>query len=327
MNRSSVPPATTALAIAVLVLLPWGAADAEQVGLVSTRAAPVCDPRADSFQRLRYWELEEGTHWAPVDEQVFLGRGDPKIPTTIFIHGNRSDRNDAVRDGFAVLRVLASAGSDEPFRFVIWSWPADQVSKRPRPDLQVKAAYSDVQSYYLARCVSRMDPEVSISMIGYSYGARVITGAMELLAGGTIAGLRLDEPPEIRTGRMRAVLVAAAIDNDWLLPGRRNGEALDLLDKLLVTRNPCDPALKWYPCLYGRRGPNALGYTGPACPSALGPDLKKIELLDVAQSVGENHSWYHYLAAAALRVRLGWYGFLEETRSTQTAPFRVAKDN
>jgi hypothetical protein len=192
--------------------------------------------------------------------------------------------------------------------------------------LQAKAAYSDVQSYYLAQCIQRMNPDLSISMIGYSYGARVITGAMELLAGGTIAGMRLDQPPTTRTGEMRAVLVAAAMDNDWLLPGRRNGEALELLDRLLVTRNPCDPALKWYPRLYRQRGADALGYTGPACPVALGPDVGKIELLDVAQSVGENHSWYDYLSAPPLRVRLGWYGFLEGNDEPRTASFRLTGD-
>jgi hypothetical protein len=114
------------------------------------------------------------------------------------------------------------------------------------------------------------------------------------------------------------VLIAAAIDNDWLLPGRRNGSALGQLEQVLVTHNPCDPVLRWYPFVYGKRGPDALGYTGPACPKGLGPSRRKIELLNVACSVGKNHAYVNYLGSAALSARFGWYSFLEESQSARS---------
>ena len=39
--------------------------------------------------------------------------------------------------------------------------------------------------------------------------------------------------PKDRIG-IRAVLVAAALDNDWLLPGRRHGQALGHFDRVLT---------------------------------------------------------------------------------------------
>jgi hypothetical protein len=290
-----------------------------QVWLVSSRNAPYCSPGAGSYQQLDYWSMEPGGKWASSDDNAFMASDHPEVPTTIFIHGNRSDRDDAVREGSAIYRQLFAVKSQHPFRFVVWSWPADRISKRPRPDLWIKAARSDVQSYYLAQFISRMDPDMCVNLIGYSYGARTITGALELLAGGEVAGFRLDGPRTCRTGPIRAVLVAAAIHNDWLLPGRRYGRALSQLEHVLVTYNPCDPALRLYPLLFRGQASGALGYTGPACPKCLGADRKKIEILDVARSVGKNHGWLDYLSSPWLRARLGWYCCLEGNEAARPA--------
>ncbi len=56
---------------------------------------------------------------------------------------------------------------------------------------------------------------------------------------------------------------------------------------MLVVRNGCDRVLKWYPRIYGRGGPDALGFIGP---TGCG-EYNKIELLDVACEVGRDHHW------------------------------------
>ena len=99
-----------------------------------------------------------------------------------------------------------------------------------RADVLAKADFSDAQSYYLARFLADVQPGVPVSLLGYSLGNRAATGALELLSGGSIAGHCL--PAEVlaraaqHRGRpYRVVLLAAANDADWLLPGHRDGRA------------------------------------------------------------------------------------------------------
>jgi hypothetical protein len=274
------------------------------VWLISTRRAPWSAP-ADGLDALRVWRLDDDGDWASSDPQALYATDDPAVPACVFVHGNRADRHQAVRDGWAVYRALAGA---RPFRLVIWSWPADRIRGGHRHDVQVKARRSDVESYYLASWLRRGDPQVPRCLVGYSFGARVITGALQLCAGGRVAGRSLPESPDAPAGgTVRAVLVAAAIDNDWLLPGRRNDLALGALDRLLLTQNACDPVLKWYRLMDRSRRPEALGRTGPAGLACLQDERVKIEPLRLECSVGRNHDWCAYMRSSSLRSRLAAY--------------------
>ena len=309
-------PAALAVGLAIVLGAGVCAADSapDHVWLISTRRAASSCPTGTGEDRLAYWRLETD-RWLSSDREAFLATDDPAVPTSIFIHGNRTGRQKAVRVGWSVYRHLKREAGDRAFRFVIWSWPADRIRGRKRRDSQVKASRSDVEGYYLASCLQRINPEVPVNLVGHSFGARVITGALHMLAGGRVAGRGLpDERTPAKRTLLRAVLVAAAVDNDWLLPGRRNGLALSQLDSVMITRNSCDPVLRWYPLMYCIRGPRALGHTGPACPAWLGPEGEKIELLGVECSVGRNHDWTGYLSALTRHSRLGRYAFLESAK-------------
>ncbi|NQT17055.1 MAG: hypothetical protein HQ582_30135 [Planctomycetes bacterium] len=318
MNRTTLLHTLVAAAIGVSTLVGLQASAAEPVGhdlwLISTRQAPYTKP-VGGEDRIHYWRLNADSQWDAADLESFLADDDPNVPTSVFIHGNRSSHQWAVRMGWGVYHHLKGEAGERPFRFVIWSWPADQISG-VRQDVQVKAARSDVQAYYLAHVLRQVNPDVPVSLTGYSFGARTITGALQLLAGGEFAGRSLPEgtAPVQRTP-IRAVLVAAAMANYWLLPGKTNGLALSQAERILVTRNRNDPVLQWYDRMYGRGGPAALGYTGPASPSRLGADQEKVETLVLDRSVGSNHDWAGYLRASPLRGRLAWYAFLEPADS------------
>jgi len=292
----------------------------QQVWLISTRRAPTCDPARMGDTQLDYWLLGPDHNWHQADRQAFRKADHADLPTSFFIHGNRAGRNDAVGMGWRVYGYVKQQAEDRPFRFVIWSWPADRIRGRNRHDVRVKAGRSDVQSYYLAECVARIHPDVPVSAIGYSFGARVIGGALQILAGGRVAGRTLPERPTTRRAPVRAVLVAAAVDADWLLPDRRYGLALGQVDRMLVTRNLCDPVLKRYPLMYCVRGPQAIGYVGPACLEQLGPQREKIELVDLTCSVGRIHDWATYFAASGVRERLAWYALLEPVDRKTSPP-------
>lgn len=302
-----------------------------EVWLISTRRARYCGPAEPRSTRIDYWRLGEDRQWLRAEADDFfdlqtLDADTPPRPTTIFVHGNRTDRNGAIQNGWSVYRRLVRDAGEQRVRLVIWSWPSNRVYSRFRIDAQVKAARSDMQSYYLAECLNRLDDRTQVGLIGYSFGARVITGALHLLAGGHVAGQRLPtsqpdaseagvseaEPTEIPP--RRAILVAAAMDADWLAPGHRAGRAMSQLEGLLVTRNACDPVLRWYPLMDRPRGSSAMGYVGPACVSA--DDRSKCRVVDVTCSIGRAHDWDRYLASPRIGGRLGWSAFLDPAPTT-----------
>ena len=106
---------------------------------------------------------------------------------------------------------------------------------------------------------------------------------------------------------IRAVLMASATDADWLAPGGRHELALALMDEALITCNGCDRALRWYPRLYGRGGPEAMGFAGPSCIGC----PANVEVLDVSGSVGKTHDWQAYCSSPEVTSRWAHYAFLD----------------
>ena len=315
--------AIVTVGLVMMALSRTGAASegSNQVWVVDTRPAPSSRP-ADDAPGLFSFRLRDGDsgQWQASDWESFVASDDENLPTAFFIHGNLTGYRAAVDAGWMAYRLLECQAAGRPFRFVVWSWPAERVLRRHRPDFQLKACRSDVQGCYLAQLINRMDPAVPVTLIGHSYGARAITGAAHVLSGGTLAGWEMPEEyvPNKRI-RVRAILVAAALDNDWLLPGRKHGLALGQLDSVLLTRNWSDTGLKWYPLMSRTRGPRALGRTGPACPSLLDADGRKVETVNVACSVGRNHDFGHYMRAPEVTSRLAWYAFLESAEEERDA--------
>ena len=303
-------------------LVPAAAGAAEEVWLVSTREIPSCSPPAEA--RPRYWRLAAQGQWAAADRGAFLASDDPAVPTVFFLHGNRSDADDAVQTGWDVYQCLVEQAGGRPLRLVVWSWPADRIPGRLRPDVRIKAARSDAESRYLAEAIDAIRPGVPVCLVGYSFGTRTICGALTLLAGGEFAGHVLERRGTTPRAAMRAVLIAAAADDTALAPCGSGAGALGQVDRVLVTRNAADHALRWYRHMERWRGPAALGFRGPACAGE--PDTKptKIELVDLGCEVGRNHTWDGYLAAPAIRSRLAWYAFLQPMSDGPT-PASVAQ--
>lgn len=278
--------------------------------LLSTRSAPPCADLDQACAHFRAWRLGPDGQWVAAGLDALLAADDPAVPTTIYIHGNRADAQRAIQQAWPVYRCLEQDPAGRRFRFIIWSWPADRVRGRQLTDLRLKAARSDEQSLYLAWCLDHMRADVPVNLVGYSFGARVITGALHLLGGGQVAGQSLARRSSETRRPLRAVLVAAAIGNDWLGPGQRHGLALGQVDRLLVTANACDRALKWYPWLHRRDAP-ALGRTGTAWPCLRGADAAKVEHVSLSWRVGKVHEWTAYLNAPELRAQLPAYAFGE----------------
>jgi hypothetical protein len=142
----------------------------------------------------------------------------------------------------------------------------------------------------MAWLADQLPQETPISMSGSSFGARIVMGSLELLAGGRLGGYQLAARNDRRPRHVDAVLMGAAFDNDDLLPGQPFGRALTQVNRLLVFTNQRDIALKVYHYLYGRRsGRIAIGMTGPVATRRLGGQGDKVLTREVSGFVGRNH--------------------------------------
>ncbi len=287
----------------------WSPAD---VWLLSTRHIP--SGASDADVEPGCWHLEADGSWTPSETAALLVASPKPVPLVIFIHGNRWDADRAAAEGLAFSRQLQDLAPAASFRFAIWSWPADRMGRRNRPDLIVKDIRSREEAAYLARLLDRVPPDLPVSLIGYSYGAQTILGALRLLAGDDFDGARLERHGTARQAPMAAILVAGAVESHALAGGDLEQSLLSHLSRLLVIRNRCDPNLRLYPFLYGRGGPQAMGFVGPTCLDPDSPETRKIEVLDVSCEVGKRHDWECYRLAPSFASRLAEYTFLRSAR-------------
>lgn len=272
---------------------PGRAADS-QLWLVSTRLlphGPVHSSRRALPEISRY---ERPTAWRPASFDDLNASSDRNLPTVILVHGNDTDDATARSKGLALYQSLAQeAGA--PLRLILWSWPADYIPGPLRQDARIKAERTEADSYYLARFIAALESTGPLRLLAYSLGARVATGALHLLGGGSLDSQNIDVAAYRELPPVRVVLLAAAIDDDWLLPGRRHGRALEMVDRMVVLVNPHDRILRFYRLLGS--GSAALGVRGVASPASLGPHRRKFEQLNVNPIVGGQHAWSSYASS------------------------------
>jgi hypothetical protein len=307
----------TALVLLIGVVRPAAAEDGQQVWIVSTRNAPRCGELDATLESLEYCRMDTDCRWIASDAETFRASGDAAVPTILFFHGNRTDADYAIEKACYAYEFVRAESGGRPFRYVIWSWPAERMMRSNRNDVHLKAAYSDVESYYLAQWLDRVPSGMKVSLVGHSFGPRIIAGALQLLAGGELAGRNLPKETVAawqggRRNPIRVALLAAAIDADSLAPAGQHGLALSLVDRMLVTCNGCDRVLRHYPRMDGRGGPDAMGFTGPCGLD----DPQKVDVFDVSCAVGRRHDWRLYCQALDASGLWPRYTFLEEAPPT-----------
>jgi len=266
----------------------------DQVWLISARSLSC----SSSGNGLKYWQLDEAGHWNPSARELFLGTDEPSVPTTVWIHGNRISSGQAASVGITVYRQLVRRGDGQPLRFVIWSWPSDRI-KGLFKDVRIKADRANAHGYYLGWLLNQVQPDCRVSLIGYSYGARIATGGLHLLAGGSVYGRKLSRRWYPDREPLRAVLMASAEDSDTLLPGGMHGKALSQVDQLLLVNNPCDWVLRHYR-LIARYRPVALGHAGLAVyalPKSIRAKVKQVSIC------GKKHDWSLYIHSSFVMAR------------------------
>ncbi len=245
---------------------------------------------------LRYWQrVNNQGPWQPRQFGDFLVATQEIRTTWVTIHGNRATSQDAVNYGTKVIcSLLPGHKAELPLRTITWSWPSEQV-RGLLEDARSKAARTSSESFYIAWLVNQMSAPTPVCFIGHSFGARIGTGAMHLLAGGALYGCALAGYDPTRH-LSRGIFTAAAVHNNWLLPNAPHGRALDQAESILFINNSCDPALKRYRFI-DRSRPEAIGYCGAMVDAAR---RHKVKQIDACGSLGKTHDANIIMRAGSL---------------------------
>jgi hypothetical protein len=240
---------------------------------------------------------------------------DPSVRTIFFVHGNQITPGDAKCDGLEVYRRLMHYGANSPrIRFVIVSWPATKVSG-PLRDFRIKAARTTPAGVQLAWLLDQMPAETPVSLIGFSYGARIVTGSLHVLAGGQLNGVGLKERAHPNRSHVNVVWMAAAMHSYWLGEGQYHGLALSQVDRAFSLNSCRDPAMRFYHIsVPGRGGPQALGLSGPTRLSS--EQTSKVYNRDISRYTGSRHDLYQYLSAPGATSQIWDYLGSESTVAT-----------
>lgn len=273
-----------------------------QLWLVSTRALPHL-PLNSSRRAVPEVSRYQHEAWQRSSLEELMAARDPGLTTAVLIHGNDTDEQEALAKGIGVFQSL-SQRADQPFRLIVWSWPADYVRGTMRQDVRLKAERADVDAFYLAQFLDELNANEPVSLVAFSLGARITAGALHLLGGGALGGRTMAVERAESRPPIRAVLMAPAVDDDSLLPGRRHGRALAVVERMVLLVNPRDRVLRWYRFVSPRSGATALGSHGLTSLAALGPFRQKIEQIDVHPLLGGQHGWSSYAGSPEILEQL-----------------------
>ena len=242
-----------------------------------------------------------GDRWLRSDVETVLPSAGTGQLTIIYVHGNFMERNNAL-ERVRIIDQYIKAQANRPYRLIMLSWPS-QREKRPLQDALSNAEGAECQSLYMAWMLDRLKNEPQVSLLGFSFGARAVTGGLHLDAGGSIPGYAM-APNPTRDGAMRyrVGLVAPALDRNWLESNGRHREALTHVDSMINLYNSRDPILRRFRFIDRLSRPIAAGFAGftgiaaLADPRATSPltGQSRVRQYDCGSVIGTTHSEKSY---------------------------------
>lgn len=234
--------------------------------------------------------------WRRSSQNELLANLQPGVPIVIMIHGSLVDEKTNRYESVATNRWLRNAAPGRPLNVIFFDWPSE---RRVGPltialDYGILGSQSARNGFPLARLICSLPQQSAVVLMGHSHGGRAAVAAVHLLSGGTVRGVGLGKIDRVH--RIRTVLLAGAIDHDWLNPGQRYDRALGRSECLINVRNKLDFALLAYP-LRKPFGVHAFGQKGltPRDKRTIAPEnLRKVSQLDVDEILGSAHMWPNY---------------------------------
>jgi hypothetical protein len=298
----------------------------DQIWIVSTRClgCPVGGREEPYWQ---VWRYENGW-WQPSSSAEFYKTDAGGPVTPIYIHGNRYDHSEAIQEGLTVYFQFVGRFDDEPpVRWVIWSWPSSQI-RGPLRDVRSKAARSDVDGYYLGRFIARMQPDVRVGMVGFSFAGRIASGALHVSEGGMLVGHWIPRGPR---PKVRVALWGAAEHSHWYIPGQYHDRALYGAEAWFVPINCCDNVLRRYHWIEKHGNPDAVGYAGIYGRNLLPAEINsRIEEVNVSHIVGSTHSVWPYVNSGYIQGRtrqyILWHELYAQRQDRESKEHALAAD-
>ncbi len=268
---------------------------ADRLWLINTRRITSLPCRVDLDRpALDIRRLDNEGELSPATLEEYVNAVNESRSVVIYVHGNRMQPHHAMFRGISIYRKCTDCQKSGPIDWVIWSWPSEQTGILTH-DIREKADRTDAQGLYLAWLLRQhMAPSISTTLIGYSFGGRVVTGALHALAGGALGGRQLDGPT-ITGMSFGAGLIAPAIDRHWLTQHGYHSMATQNMSRMVLLYNHRDVVLKRYWLVDKVRGQMALGYSGPTefGPRADGSRLP-VRSRDCSQYIGPAHDELDY---------------------------------
>ncbi len=269
--------------------------DGDRLWLVSTRriTSQACRANVDS-PSLSFMRLDDGGVFVPATIDEYAHSIGQSRAVVIYIHGNRMEAHHARHRGLSIYKRCRTCRSSGPIDWVIWSWPSEKMGFLTY-DVRKKAERTDAQGLYLAWLLrEHCKQSAATTLIGYSFGGRIATGALHALAGGELGGRTLSGSP-ISGESINAGLIAPAIDSHWLSGHGYHARATTNMHRMLLMYNHRDFILKRYWRVEKIRGRMALGYSGPTVFGPRGDGSKlPVRSRDCSSSIGITHDEMDY---------------------------------
>ena len=309
--QQTLPQAT---ALPGTVVAPDGVTGDCDYWIVSSRN---CDGRhapCDADCCLSFFHCPPDRSFCPQTREAFLASIRPDRPVCFVVHGSYNWWRDVMAESRLIHRWIRAAAPPRPIQVVIFTWPSNGNMPYLLPvDLAILGRRSAAHGTYLASIITQFPADQRVSIVGHSHGARTAVAALHVLGGGALENGQALPPGHAVPQHLRAVLLAAAIDHDWLNPADRYGQALMVPEKVLLMRNSRDATLGIYP-LRKAFGDRALGRggLGPDDRFALGPLGSKVVEMDVAQIADWHHGFAHYHEQPALAAGMLPYVYFHD---------------
>lgn len=295
--------------LGALSLLPFSRSYAEETAEidlweVSTRhlpCGPCCTTACNSYEFYRGgmcgvpWEVSS---W---DALLEATQADANKLTLFYAHGNWMTR-DNTRERARFIAEQIQRRCYNHFRIIFLSWPS-QRERGPVRDIRENAECADSQAFYLARLLRSLPHLSQVSLLGFSLGARVVTGALHLDSGGTVDGQAIDTSETIARQPYRVSLAAPAVDRSWLQPCGRFGLAMQHVERLVNLYNSKDPVLRRFRFIDNAiTRPIAAGFAGFVGVSSIAdPGLNeplanqdRVQQFDCSSALGSTHDERSY---------------------------------
>ncbi|MDR0392241.1 MAG: alpha/beta hydrolase [Planctomycetaceae bacterium] len=235
-------------------------------------------------------QLDKNSRWKTSTLDAFIQTHDSDKPLVIVTHGYKMTYKEAKQFGINFSRLTRKFGDH---RFLFWSWDADKEMCGIKSDAINAGKKADSEAKHLVNFLRRLKSGSKVSLVGFSYGARLISVALHEFGADRFKSDNSQVPNDnlSSTIKINVIFLAAAVDRDQFGQNKKYGNMLSVVDKLLININVSDPALYFYPLLSGVGSPKAVGRRGINVSGIPKNLVTKIKSIDVRPEIGVDHTF------------------------------------